>query len=204
MTTERRADSPGRRLALGVIVTAVAAAGLTGVVTSALFTDTDTITGNTFTTGTVSLTTSPATAAITMTGMAPGDKVTRAITVTNAGTMALRYAVLSTTDAPDADFLAAQLDFTIKSGVTTCDDTGFDVGGSTVVYATGDLGSTTGAKVVGDSAAGAQAGDRVLAAAGSEVLCAQVLVPLGTGNTYQGKTTTATLTFNAEQTVNNP
>jgi hypothetical protein len=61
-----------------------------------------------------------------------------------------------------------------------------------------------GTKVIGDSAAGQQTGDRTLAAGGSEVLCLQVSLPSATGNTYQAKTTTATFTFDAEQTTNNP
>ena len=109
--------------------------------------------------------------------------------------------MLSTTDARDANFLAAQLDLTIKTGVRTCDNTGFALTG-TAVYGAAALGSVAGAKVIGDSATGAQAGDRTLAAKGSEVLCAQILLPLNTGSTYQARTTTATLHFNAEQIIN--
>ena len=46
--------------------------------------------------------------------------------------------------------------------------------------------------------------DRVLAAAGTEVLCFYVSLPIGAGNTLQGATTTTTFTFDAEQTANNP
>ena len=51
---------------------------------------------------------------------------------------------------------------------------------------------------------GAQAGDRTLAGAASEVLCFQAALPSATTSTYQGATTTATFTFSAEQTQNNP
>jgi len=166
----------------------------------ALFTDTASVPGNTFSTGTVDISTAPSSALVTFSGMAPGDQVTNPITVTNAGTLQLRYAATSTTTE---NTLAAQLDLTIKSGVTTCSNAGFGVDGS-VVYATGDLGSTTGVNVIGNPAQGSQAGDRTLAAAGSEVLCFNVSLPLATGNAFQGLTTTATFAFQAEQTANNP
>ena len=192
-----------RRLWLGLVVLAVTLTGLSSVVTGAFFTDTQSATGNVFTTGTVRLGVSPASAAVTLTNMAPGDTVTGPITISNGGTLAERYAMLSTTDATDANFLAGQLVMSVKSGVTACSTAGFGSTG-TVLYNAGVLGSTTGTKVVGDSAQGAQAGDRVLAAAGSESLCVQVTLPTGTGNTYQNKSTTATFTFNSEQTANNP
>ncbi len=192
-----------RRLWLGGLVLALSLTGLSSLVTGAFFTDTQLVTANTFSTGTVKLGVSPATAAVTLANMAPGDTVTGSISVTNTGSLAERYAVLSTTDATDANFLAAQLLMTVKSGVTTCTTAGFGASG-TIVYGPGVLGSTTGTKAIGDSAQGAQPGDRVLAAAASESLCVQVMLPTATGNTYQNKTTTATFTFNSEQTTNNP
>jgi spore coat-associated protein N len=166
----------------------------------AVFTDTQSVGSNTFSTGTVDISTSPTTALVTYADMAPGDEVTNPITVSNDGTLELRYAVTSTTTE---DTLAAQLDLTIKSGVTTCTNAGFDTDG-TVVYATGDLGSTTGIDVIGDPTQGSQAGDRTLASLANEELCFNVLLPSSTGNTFQGLTTTATFAFQAEQTQSNP
>jgi predicted ribosomally synthesized peptide with SipW-like signal peptide len=198
----RTARPERRRLVLGLGALAVSAVGLTSVVTGAFFTDQATATNNAFTTGTVDLTASPATAAVTLPNMAPGDVITAPLTVNNAGTLAYRYSVLSTTTASTPD-LAAQLDFTIKTGVTACTTAGFAATGA-VAYGPADLGSVLGAKVLGDAVAGQQTGDRTLAAGASEVLCLQVSLPSATGNTYQAKTTTATLTFDAEQTANNP
>ena len=205
--TVRSTSSPYRRLALGGVVLAVAAVGLSTVATGAWFTDTDTIGANTFTTGNVSLTTAPTATAITMAGMAPGSMVTSPITVTNNGSLALRYSVNSvTTEIP----LAAELDLTIKSGVTACTNGGFATDG-TSVYTTGVLGTTAaGTKLFGDVAVGqtglvgAYGADRVLAAAGSEILCLQVLLPTTSGNAFEGLTTTTVLTFNSEQTINHP
>ncbi len=166
----------------------------------ALFTSTASVPGNTFSTGTVTISTAPTTALVTFSAMAPGDQVTAPITVTNAGSLQLRYAVTSTTTE---NVLAVALDLTIKSGVTTCTNAGFGASG-TVVYATADLGSTTGVNVIGSPAQGAQAGDRTLNAAANEVLCFNVSLPSTAANTSQGLTTTATFAFQAEQTLNNP
>jgi spore coat-associated protein N len=184
---------------LATVAVLAAFAALLSLTVLALFTDTASVGSNTFSTGTVDISTSPASALVTFSDMAPGDEVVNPITVSNAGTLELRYAVTSTTTE---DTLAAQLDLTIKSGVTTCTTAGFDTDG-TVVYAAGDLGSTTGVDVIGDPTTGGQAGDRTLAASGSEVLCFKVSLPSATGDTYQGLTTTATFAFQAEQTKNN-
>lgn len=174
---------------------AVASFSLTGVATSAYFTGSANITGNTFTSGSIKLTATPATSAITMAGMTPGDKVTAAITVTNSGTLPQLYAVVSVTNE---NVLAAHLQLTIKTGVTTCNTGGFGTDGTNVYSAA--LGATgPGTKLIGDSTQGRQAGDRALAAGASEVLCAQVVLPLTSASTFQTKTTTATLTFNADQ-----
>ena len=197
-----RLRGDGSRLLLGLAALGVSVLGLTTVVTGAFFTDQQDVTGNVFTTGSVDLSATPATAVVTATNIAPGDTITAPLTVNNAGTLAYRYSLLSTVTASTPD-LAAQLDFTVKVGVTTCTTAGFAATG-TVLYGPGDLGSTTGTKVFGDAATGAQTGDRTLSASSSEVLCLQVSLPSSTGNTYQTKTTTATLRFDAEQTVNNP
>lgn len=202
MTTDQaQTRRDRRRFVAGVLALGVTVTGFTSAVTGAYFTDSQAVAGNTFTTGTVDLTASPASAAISFSTMAPGDTVTAPITVSNAGTLQYRYSVRSTTTASTPD-LAAQLDLTVKSGVTTCTTAGFPATG-TVAYGAGDLGSTTGLNIIGDPSQGAQAGDRTLAAGASEVLCVQVTLPPSTGNTYQAKTTTATFTFDAEQTVNN-
>lgn len=67
---------------------------------------------------------------------------------------------------------------------------------------TGDLDGTTG-DLVGHDTQGAQAGDGVLAAGAAETLCLRVELPSSTGNAFTSATTTATLTFDAEQTDNN-
>jgi hypothetical protein len=197
---ERESEKEGRRrLRLAILILGLSLATLAGLLTAAIFTDTQALGANTFTTGTVDISAAPASAAVTFNNMAPGDMVTAPITVSNAGSLQFRYAVRSTTTE---NVLAAQLDMTIKSNVVTCTNAGFG-GSGVVLYGAGDLGNTAGLNVVGDPTQGAQAGDRVVNAAASEVLCVQVSLPLATGNAYQALTTTATLDFIAEQTANN-
>ena len=188
-----------RKLALTVVVLAMFVA-LMSVMAAAIFTSTASVGSNTFTAGTVIIGTSPTTALVTFSNMAPGDEVTAPITVSNTGTLDLRYAI---TSATSENVLATQLQLTIKSGVTTCTNGGFGADG-TVIYGPGVLGNTTPVNVVGDPTQGFQLGDRTLAASANEVLCFSVTLPLSTGNSFQGLTSTATFTFDAEQTKNNP
>ncbi len=167
----------------------------------AVFTDSADVTANTFTTGTVDISTNPATALVTYSAMAPGDTTTQSLVVTNAGTLALRYAVTASATNADTLDLRSQLTLVIKTidvttPVSACND--FD---GTQLYS-GDLDGTAGV-IFGAVAQGADAGDRPLAAAATETLCFRVSLPLATGNAFQGSTTTATFTFNAEQTANN-
>ncbi|MCH8235158.1 MAG: hypothetical protein IIC29_03425 [Chloroflexi bacterium] len=187
------------RLAAAGLFFAMSVATITIGVTGAIFTDTESVSANTFTTGTLDIATTPTTAAITFSDMAPGDVVTSNLNISNDGSLELRYAMVSTTTE---DVLAAALDLTIKVGVTTCTTAGFGTDG-TIIYGPLDIGQVAGVNVIGDPAQGSQGGDRVLAGAADEDLCVQVSLPLATGNTSQGVTTTATFDFSAEQTANN-
>ena len=152
---------------------------------------------NHFTTGSIDLTASPASSAISYANMMPGDIVTSPLTVSNpsnATNQAFRYSMVSTTTE---NTLAGQLDLTVKVAPSF---------GTlpAAIYGAGDLGSTGGTNVVGNPAQGQQAGDRTLAAGASDVLCLQASLPLATGNAFQTLSTTATFGFQAEQTANNP
>lgn len=179
-------------MALGVMSIAVR------VSTNALFTDSQSVGANAFTTGTLDLSTSKTSAALALSGMAPGDQVVAPITIDNSGSLALRYAVVSTTTE---NVLSHQMVLTVKSGVTSCDASSFDASG-TQLYS-GILGSTGGTDIIGDPATGQQSGDRTLASGASETLCFRAQLPLSTGNSYQGLSTAATFSFVAEQTKNN-
>lgn len=189
-------SSPTKAL-LSVAVVLVGVA-LIAVTSLALFTDSATVPANSFSTGTIDIATSPTTALVTMSAMVPGDQVTAPLTVQNNGTLQLRYAMTSTTTE---DALAAELVLTVKSGVTTCNNASWSASGTTLY--SGLLGSQATTAVLGSVTAGAQAGDRTLNAAASEVLCFNVTLPSNAA-LGGGASTTATFTFQAEQTTNNP
>lgn len=202
-TTTTTVPSDQRRGNGGRILASIAVLAVAGTIFAfgslALFTDQETVTGNAFSTGTIDLVATPATAVVTAADMAPGDQVTAELDVANSGTLEFRYSATSTTTE---DVLASELELSIKTGVTTCDDANWTTDG-TDLYS-GVLGTMAGVVLVGDPAQGTQAGDRVLAAGASEVLCVNVTLPLSAGSAAEGQTTTATFTFDAEQTANNP
>jgi Camelysin metallo-endopeptidase. len=180
--------SQHRRFALAAVLSLSVVSLGAGAMSLAIFTDSAASTG-TFTSGTIDITSSP-TVAFTVGAMMPGDANTQALTIANAGTGALRYSL--TTVATNT--LGAALTLTVKTLGTNC--TAFD--GTTVLAATALNGAA-----IGSPAQGADAGDRVLAAATNEVLCFRVSLPLATGNGMQGISSSVTFTFDAEQTANN-
>ncbi|MCP4223805.1 MAG: hypothetical protein GY773_10725, partial [Actinomycetia bacterium] len=139
----RRQGGTGLKILATVAVLALAG-GIFTISSLALFTDSESVTGNAFTAGSVDLVATPATAVVTATAMAPGDQQTASLDVANSGSLELRYAVTSTTTE---DVLAGQLTLTIKSGVTTCDDANWAADG-TVLYS-GVLGTVATTTVFG-------------------------------------------------------
>jgi len=191
-----------KKIALTAAVSALFAAGLAqGAL--AVLTSQATVGSNAFTTGSISISTDhPSTAVVTLTGMLPGDSVgANPLVVTNDGASQLRYAISSVATNADSKGLKDALTLTIKTIDVTTPATPCDNFDGAQLY-TGDLDSTAG-KLVGDNAQGAQAGDRVLNASASETLCFKVLLPAAaSGPTLAA--TTATFTFDAEQTSSNP
>ena len=169
--------------------------------TLALFTDQETVTAD-FTTGTIDLDGTKIDALVlTTSALMPGDTVTDDVVVENDGTAQLRYAMTTSSTNADSKALRDALTLTIKTidvtlPATPCDN--FD--GASTLYS-GALGAST-AKF-GNPAQGSDSGDRTLNAGANETLCFRVSLPSGTGNSYQGATTTTTFTFDAEQTSNN-
>jgi predicted ribosomally synthesized peptide with SipW-like signal peptide len=173
-----------------------------GQLSLALFTDQESVAG-TFSTGSIDLDgTAIAGLTLTTSAMMPGDSVTDDVLVSNIGTAQLRYSLSTASTNADTKLLRAVLTLTVKTiDVTTPGTPCNDFDGTSVLAATVLGASTAG---FGNPAAGAQAGDRNLAAAASEALCFRVSLPSGTGNAYQGAATTTTFTFDAEQTASNP
>jgi hypothetical protein len=180
-------------------LTALTMASITGATmfSMALFTDDATVDNNAFTTGTISLSASPASALFSLSAMMPGDGTYGQLTLTNDGSAQLRYAM--TTSATDPDSLALADAVSLEIRVKASGSCSADFTGTVVMSATALSGAA-----FGDPTAGDDSGDRTLNASASDVLCFKASLPLATGNAYQGATTSATFTFQAEQTANNP
>jgi len=179
-----------RRRALLAVLLGITTLSLgAGLFSLALFTDTDTVTGE-FATGTIDIEASP-TLAFSVDPMMPGDSETVQMTIDNDGTADLRYALATTASGALGDTLM----FEIRELGTSC--AAFD--GAPVLAATALDGA-----VLGDVAQGGQLGDRELAALTSEELCFRVRLPIATDDTMQGASSDALFSFIAEQVANNP
>jgi hypothetical protein len=97
--------------------------------------------------------------------------------------------------------LAATLEVDVRAlpAATTCSSATY-ASGSAASTATTSFGTASGVDLVGDPAAGAQAGDRELAAGAAERLCLKVTFPTGTGlgRAANGTSAAATIEIRAE------
>ncbi len=216
-----RHDPARRRRMIGTVaVLGMAGLGITSLATSAVFTDNERSDATGITTGTVDIASSPTVAFdVPSRGLAPGESTYAAVTVTNSGSLALRYAVSylavdqdtqpgDATHTPDADppvtgpvSLASQLELSVfatasctASGVTTAEQ---------LASVTGGLSTATDpVALIGTPTASEGSTNRLLtAAATSETLCVRVAVPQTVGNAYQGTSTDIRLVFDATQDV---
>ncbi len=181
------------RRSLVLLITAGILAGLFLTVVAAAFTSRATVANNTFTTGSLVISANPASALVTYADMAPGDQVTRPLTVTNAGSLPFRYAMTTAVTADDGKGLANQLVLAVKSRVVDCSDAGWAASGDSLYS-----GTLVGA-YIGIPATGV--GYRQLAADGSEILCFHATLPLTVTNVYQLAATTVAFTFNADSAL---
>ena len=159
--------------------------------------------GNVFDTASVALSSDPGSALLAATGMLPGDTVHGLLTVSNTGTVPLRYAMTTSAGNADGKDLAGALRLAVRS--KTADPCEWQ-GGALISPPSGTVALREA--TIGDPMPGSQSGDRILAAAGgpgdSEQLCFHLSLPADAGNGYSSASTTATFTFIAEQTGHNP
>ncbi|HEX2893135.1 MAG TPA: TasA family protein [Marmoricola sp.] len=177
-------------LSMGVVVAAVA----TG--TYAFWTDDVTITGSTFTSGTLDLQVNNAdsytttTLSMSSTPMVPGDTSAEVLTIRNNGNVPLKYTLTGGLGGADAAAYdaAAVLELTVVSGgalsgsgnAATCT-------GGTAIYGPTPLTNMTSTPLIGTRRG-------PIAAAGTEALCFQVTFDAAAPSSLQGKTATATFT----------
>lgn len=190
-TTRRRFVSSVRvraLLSLGV------ALGIGSVGTFASWTDDVTVTGTTFTAGTLDLQVnnvdSYATTTLSMTAMVPGSTSAEVLTVKNNGTVPAKYTLtggLTGTNAADFNTAAANgLLLTIRLGGSK---SGATCTGGTALVTDQALTSTTTTTILARRPTTA-----LTASGGTESLCFQVKLSDTAPSSLQGKSATATFT----------
>jgi hypothetical protein len=191
------------RLVASAATLALAAVGVTSLTTSALFSDTDAVTGSAFTTGSVDVALAPGPSFLSIDKMAPGDTAYRSLTVKNPGSLEFRYAATkswtdSTPQVPLSDVLLLST-YALPAGAecSATAEQGVDVRPAETMAA-------HGAALFGDAATGSQPGDRTIPAGGAEVLCFHIQLPVTAGADYRDSTSTVSIQVSAEQTANNP
>ncbi|MFN8156771.1 MAG: hypothetical protein U0R68_05115 [Candidatus Nanopelagicales bacterium] len=184
----------------------LSAVTLTGLASSALFTDSKSTSAAAITSGNVALTVGgTASTALAVSAMAPGDTKYAVVSVANSGSLALRYSGVATWSAAGTLPNTATLSMrTIASSGATCDGTLSWGTGDVVTNAKAASTSATSVTLFGSSSAGAQTGDRNAAAAATDYFCVRLALPSSADNTVAGQTSNLTLSFDAEQTANNP
>ena len=184
-----------RKRRRGIIALLSALSALTlgaGTFSLAQFTDQDTSTWS-FTAGSINID-AEATVGAAINGIMPGDTYTEDLVVSNLGTQELRYSMTTVATNP----LGAALELTVRTEDVdgACDD--FD--GTLLGLASQSLNGA----FWGDITMGQDTDDQVIPGLNSQTLCFRVHLPLLASTTLQGTSSTATFTFDAEQTVNNP
>jgi predicted ribosomally synthesized peptide with SipW-like signal peptide len=193
-STTRRRRASMRAVAgstwLRVVLSSGLLFGIGAAGTFAHWTDAVTVSGVTFTAGTIdlkvnNLDTVASYTTLNISNMVPGNSVAGVLTIKNSGTAPLKYTATSSgTNADSKD---------LRSGLT--------------VKVTGDssvTGSSPSATCAGSALSGTGASSvnsqfittgRLLASNGTETICLQVTLPSTAASSLQGATTNVTLTF---------
>ena len=193
-----------RRLVSTAAIVGLAFVGIGQLATGAVFQDSATAAVS-FASGNVAITAnnSASVALAPATNLAPGDKVYRAVTVTNTGSLDLRYAITGQTTS-ETKSLSSVLQYTIYPGVTPGSCALGNVGGVTPIATSKTIGLAV-TPLVGNNITGQDPGDRALTAGpgNSEDLCVLMTMPLATTSAFASATANVKLTFDAEQTATN-
>ncbi|MGI9611171.1 MAG: hypothetical protein ACR2NL_12835 [Acidimicrobiia bacterium] len=161
---------------------------------SAAFGDHETIGVNRLSSATVDVEPGEDVVPITATNLAPGDRVSGSIAVSNVGTLAIRYAVVSEGFAdPLAEWLRWEI--WLRPETTQCADT---PGGENVLF-NGPLPADSSTAVLGDVTIGLDSGDRVLLPGSSEALCTAVTLSIDAPDEVQARTFRHEFVIVAEQ-----
>jgi hypothetical protein len=125
-----------------------------------------------------------------VTNMLPGDERHAEIAIENLGADPLRYSIAVASTNEDGKALGDVLMLRLSTADPDCSDAAADQ----AIF----VGSLAAASV-GDPAAGAQPGDRMLEPAGRETVCVTVHLPAGASDAFQSAETTVTFAIHAER-----
>jgi hypothetical protein len=199
----------GRQLriaAASAALVGLSAVSLLNLASSALLTDSKTAGPATVTSGNVALTLGSTTFSnLAASASAPGDAKYTLVTVTNGGSLQMRYAATLTWSTSNALTQAMQFGvIKVASAAATCDATlAWTTAVDNATYLAKDVtASGTSIALFGSNVAGSQTGDRTVAASGVEYLCVRALEP-STYSTNTVVSSNVSITFDAEQTANN-
>jgi predicted ribosomally synthesized peptide with SipW-like signal peptide len=171
-------------LSLGV-VTAIGATG-----TFAYWTDAATITGTTFTAGTIDLKVNNADSvsgytALNISAMVPGNSTAGLLTIKNTGTAPLKFTATSSS-TPSVLSGAMTVKVTGDSAVTGSSPSATCAGAALAGSAT-TIGGATGSSLIGTG--------RLLSPGQSETVCIQVTLPSTASSSLQGTSSDVTFAF---------
>lgn len=170
-------------LSLGVVLS-IGASG-----TFAYWTDSVSVTGTTFTAGTIDL---KVNGSDTVTGytslnistMVPGNSVAAVLTVANTGTAPMKYTAATTATNADTKDLRSALVVKVTGDTAT---SGSSPATTCAGTALAGSGTTLNSSLISTG--------RLLAAGTNEKVCVQVTLPAGANTSLQGATTDVVLTF---------
>jgi predicted ribosomally synthesized peptide with SipW-like signal peptide len=208
MPTHRRRRSGRVRalLSLGLLL------GITQVSTLASWTDSATVQGGGFSSGTLDLKVGESAAdqltgqggswthtTLALTAMAPGESVARALTVGNGGSVALAYSASVVTTNNDL-FNAGTpgLQVTVVEGGTVS-NTGTQASNNRTGACTGGSATSLTNASVSTTASGLHGSAVSLASGATRSYCVLAKLATTAPNSMQGKTTSLTLSFSAQQ-----
>ncbi len=198
----RRSGRVRALLSLGLLL------GISQVGTLASWTDSATVQGGGFTSGTLDLTVGESSANqlsgqggtwthtnLTLSAMAPGESVAKLLTVGNGGSVALTYNATVVTTNND---LQNGLQLTVIDGATV-GNTGTQAANNRAGTCTGGTGTSLTNTNVSTTASSLHSSAVALATGVTRTYCVRVALASSAPNSMQGKTTNLTFSFNAQQ-----
>lgn len=180
------------------LVTIVAVAAIAVGATGAYFTDSEVISDMSFSSGTLSITdTSDAwTKTVTFSNLKPGDTIRKWVTITNDGSLPVDYLFIGTDNVVDPDGLLGEIKVSVYAQVS-----GYDQGIYTPDWSNGQPIDPwlTNIDVLGTAVYRDATAAKLLQPGENITMPIDFKVPSTLGDSWQGKTATFDLTFDAEQ-----